>query len=160
MADGGARTRARGSVANERTTQGPVGRHDGTADTGDRKIARSPRTTRVLVVSAVRFYREGLEDALGRQQDLEVVATGVDAEEALATLREKKPDVLLLDVNAPEGPSTVPGLLAARPLMRVVVVGVRETDHDVVAYAEAGVAGYATQETSLAELARIVQQVA
>ena len=56
---------------------------------------------RVLVAADVRFYREGLAQRLGAQEDIVVVGTVADCHEMLEHVRELAPDVVLLDVAIP-----------------------------------------------------------
>ncbi len=53
---------------------------------------------RVAVVDAHPLFREGVVLAMNRQSDIEVVAVGSSAEEAVQISAATKPDVLLIDV--------------------------------------------------------------
>src|SRR5690242_18424632 len=48
---------------------------------------------RILIAIAVRLYREGLSEMLGRHERFEVVALAADADSALRRTRELRPDV-------------------------------------------------------------------
>lgn len=106
---------------------------------------------RVLVVSHVAMYREGIADVLLRRGQLESVRTAADAPEALNVLRTapEGPHIVVLDMAMPDG-----DLIARRLAGNVMVlaVGVAHREEDVIACAEAGVAGFLTTEASLDDL--------
>ena len=114
---------------------------------------------RALVASDVRLYREGLADGLGRSGRVEVVGTASGGDEAVARTRELGPDVVLVDLAIADWEPAVRAI-AARTEARVVVLGVREVEEEVVACAEAGVSGYVTRAASLEELVDVVESVA
>jgi two-component system nitrate/nitrite response regulator NarL len=112
--------------------------------------------TSVLVVASVRLYREGLAAVLGRDERLRIVGAVAGHDEALEAARQLSPDVAVLDPGGEDGRDTVRGLAAAEPAVPVVALAISETDADVVAWAEAGVAGYVSRDGSLDDLARAV----
>jgi two-component system nitrate/nitrite response regulator NarL len=93
-------------------------------------------TIRIFVVADTRFHREGLAQGLGGEAD--VVVVDVDAAERLAAART---------------------LAGALPGPRIVALGVPETAPDVIACAEAGIAGYVPREASIADLLDTVTRV-
>ena len=100
--------------------------------------------TRVLIISEVRLYREGLVRMLRRDERLDVVGTASDVQDALARLPEleQPPDAVLLDVPAPVGLRAPGQLEPALPAARIVALNVPEADESaVIAWAEAGVSG-------------------
>jgi two-component system, NarL family, nitrate/nitrite response regulator NarL len=115
---------------------------------------------RLLVVDEIRVYREGIAELLQDEPGIEVVATAAGADEAVRALREKQPDIVLLDVAIPENAWLVRGLIAAVPGTRVVALAVPDAQQDVVALAEAGVAGYVTRAASIADVVAVVEAVA
>src|SRR6476659_1992284 len=56
---------------------------------------------RVLVVDDEPLAREGLKLLLGRQAQVESVSEARNGREAVALIREQKPDLVLLDVQMP-----------------------------------------------------------
>ena len=69
-------------------------------------------------------------------------------------------DVILIDGESLAGPGTIRALAAAAPDAKIVVTGVREDESEVVDLVEAGIAGYATVEQPLVELAAVVAAAA
>jgi DNA-binding NarL/FixJ family response regulator len=115
---------------------------------------------RALVASDIRLYREGLAEGLRSSGRVELVGTAADAAASIAAASDLGPDVVLLDLAMTGWEGTVRELVAAGDEIRVVVLGVREVDDEVLACAEAGVSGYVTREASLDELVDVVESVA
>lgn len=114
---------------------------------------------RLCVVADIGIYREGLAEALGRRQGLAVVGTAATAAEAVVRARELSPDVVLLHLAGEDGVGAVRALVAAAATARVVALAVPEAERHVIAYAEAGAAGYVTLEDSLDELVVVIESV-
>jgi DNA-binding NarL/FixJ family response regulator len=56
---------------------------------------------RVLIADDHGVIRDGLRRLLGAAEDIEVVATAADGEEAVAEVRRLSPDVVLMDLDMP-----------------------------------------------------------
>src|SRR3954451_21459532 len=115
---------------------------------------------RVLIVAHIRLYREGLRDMLGTEPRIAVVGTAAGADEAVAALREHAPDVVLLDMAIPDNVWLLRALCAAVPGTKVVALAVPDVEREVLACAEAGVAGYVTREGSVEDVVAAVESVA
>ncbi|CAM04267.1 two component transcriptional regulator, LuxR family [Saccharopolyspora erythraea NRRL 2338] len=113
----------------------------------------------VVVIAETRFYREGLALALHQAGNFDVVAAAAPA--AIRQAPGERSRVVLLDVgHSADGPSAVAALRAGNPQMRIVAMGVSEGEADIVAYAEAGAAGYLTRDNSVAELVSAIDSAA
>jgi two-component system nitrate/nitrite response regulator NarL len=108
----------------------------------------------VFVLVGVRLYRDGIVDALRRDPRFHVVGTAA----SLRTAREElggllsAPHVAILDVELPDGFGAARTLREAWPTLCVVALAVRESDDDVVSWAEAGVSGLVSRSASMAQL--------
>ncbi len=102
---------------------------------------------RVLVVSDIRLYRDGLAHILAAEPRLAVVGTAADVPAALREVAAHAPDVALVDMAMPQSVEAVRGIIASRP-------GVK-----VVALAEAGVAGYVARAASVQDLVHTLEGV-
>ena len=107
---------------------------------------------RVLLVTDIRIYREGLADALARREQLEVVGGAPSLEAAIVALRASRPDVVLVDMAMVSGLATARALLDAEPGLRVIALGVPDAESDLIACAEAGIAGLVPRDASLGDL--------
>jgi two-component system, NarL family, nitrate/nitrite response regulator NarL len=108
----------------------------------------------VLVIVGVRLYREGIAAALLRAGYL-VAAMVADETAALGILNNCRPSVAVLDAHG-AGLATVRRLRRRAPQMRVIVLAIRGGPNDVLAWAEAGIAGYVTIDDSLDRLVDVV----
>jgi two-component system, NarL family, nitrate/nitrite response regulator NarL len=104
----------------------------------------------VFVVAAVKLYREGLAQALAHVHGMQVVATAARFSELRRAITAYPHAVLLIDALLMVGVPALAALLQANPGIRVVVLGVNETEPEIIAHAEAGVAGYVTRDEAAA----------
>ncbi|MBI4277602.1 MAG: response regulator transcription factor [Armatimonadetes bacterium] len=114
---------------------------------------------RVLIVDDIRLYREGLAQTLGREADITAIGAVADLREALAAVPEFRPDVLLLHMALPESLAALRALIGAAPHVKVVTLGVTESEDEVIACAEAGAAGYVLREATLEDLVAAIRSV-
>ena len=97
---------------------------------------------------------------LGRHERFKVVALAADHSAALERSQELQPDIVFLDVSMPDGLRLIHDLHMVVPDAAVVATAVAETDGEIVACAEAGVAGFVTRDQSLAEAVGVLESVA
>jgi two-component system, NarL family, response regulator NreC len=122
----------------------------------------SDHTIRVVIADDHAVVRRGLRQLLEDEGDFEVVAEAGDIEGARRYVRGHHPDVLVLDLNMPEGSSldAVPDIRAEAPDTRIVVL----TMQNEPAYARqaltAGVLGYVLKDAADAELVEAVRRAA
>ena len=114
----------------------------------------------MVIVDDHPLLREGVAHTLRAEADIDVVAEGATADEAIRLTRDLLPDVLLLDINIPGG-----GLRAARvigetyPVTKIVMLTVSEEEDDVLTALKAGAQGYILKGVAARELVRIVRAV-
>lgn len=129
-------------------------------------VGSRPRETgamgeiRVLVVAGIRLFREGLAQILDRREGLTVVGMARDSAEALARIRQLKPQIVLLDMADAESHAMAREFGNLTPQIRVVALGVTDVEGDVLACAEAGVAEYVPREGSVEDLIAAVKSAA
>ncbi len=92
------------------------------------------RIINVLVVDDSAVAREFLVHALGSDPEIRVIGTAADGEEAISKVRQKKPDVVTMDMHMPR----MNGLAATRKIMEtqptpIVIVTGSSSAHDVSA---------------------------
>ncbi len=115
----------------------------------------------VAVIDDHPLFREGVVATLAAQPNVEVVAQGASADDAVRIASERLPDIMLLDVSMPGG-----GLAAAReiaivaPVVKVVVLTVSEDEEDVTAALRAGARAYVLKGIAARELVGILRAVA
>ena len=117
---------------------------------------------RVLIVDDHAVLRSGLHLLLDAQSDIEVVGEAGDVKEAVFETRDKKPDVVLMDVVMPgqTGIEGVPLVLKEAPEAKVLVLSMQDDPRYVHEAFAAGAAGYILKEAVDAEVVGAIQRVA
>ena len=115
---------------------------------------------RVVIVDDHHLFRSGVRAELG--EELSVVGDAGSVDEAVAVIREQRPDVVLLDVHMPDGGGVevIARLSEECPEVRFLALSVSDAAEDVIAVIRAGARGYVTKTISAAELAEAVRRVA
>ena len=114
---------------------------------------------RVLIVSDIRLYRDGLARILDGEPRLDVVGIAADLPEAVRLSSERAAEVALVDMALPHSVGAVRDLAAGAPTLKIVALGVHESEQDLIAGAEAGVSGYVPRAASVADLVAVLESV-
>lgn len=119
------------------------------------------QSIRVAVVDDHPLVREGIVHVIAAAaDDMEVVGQGATATEAVALVRERVPDVLLLDLSIPGLGLTALGEMAAmQSPTKVIVLTVSEDSSDVLEALRQGASGYVLKGISGSDLREIVRRV-
>jgi two-component system, NarL family, nitrate/nitrite response regulator NarL len=112
---------------------------------------------RVLVLGAVRLYREGLTALLPIKADAEVVTAGCGRDDLSA--HQLGADVIVVDGAAIGCLDIVRSISRIVPAARVLLVGAPQSEQEIVAYAEAGVAAFLEPEAGVDELAAALDSI-
>lgn len=116
-------------------------------------------TIKLVIVSEIRFLREALGEILGRDGATSVVGLCADLPGAIAVSQSVRPDFVLLDAAFPNGIAAVARIRHVMPPVRVVALAVTETEETVIAWAEAGVAGYVPNTAALSDLMALLMGI-
>jgi len=114
---------------------------------------------RVAVVSAIRFYREGLGQLLSAAEDICVCATLPIGLESIDTLVRERPDIILVDVSTPEALAALRAIGEQAADVRTIAVAVSGNTTDILECARAAAAGYVSRDASLCELIATIHSV-
>ncbi|ONK16209.1 response regulator transcription factor [Streptomyces sp. MP131-18] len=118
---------------------------------------------RVLLADDQVLVRAGFRALLDAQPGIEVAAEAADGEEALALVRERRPDLVLMDIRMPG----LDGLAATRRItgdpgladVKVVMLTTFELDEYVFEAIRSGASGFLVKDTEPEELVRAVHAV-
>ncbi|GAB7186554.1 response regulator transcription factor [Kitasatospora sp. Ki12] len=116
---------------------------------------------RVVVVDDEALIRSGFGMILNAADDIEVVATAVGGR-AVATVREHRPDVVLLDIRMPDvdGLSVLRELVALPSPPVVAMLTTFDTDEYILAALNSGAVGFLLKDTEPEHLAPQVRTLA
>jgi two-component system response regulator NreC len=108
------------------------------------------------------IVRSGLRMLLDAEDGLRVVAEAGDVAEAVRKVRAYKPDVLVLDLSMPGGPSLAafPTLQEASPRTAIVVLTMEDEPRFARAAMRAGALGFVLKEAADTELVEAVNAAA
>lgn len=135
-----------------RMTQAPT--HSG-AEGGRMPVTAAPLY--VVILSAVRLYREGLASALPGESCLRIAGTAANDMEALAVIASRPVDVVLFDVGSPNSRAMLRELRRRVPGTKIVALALGDAEQEVIAYLEEGIAGYVSIDGTLDDLRDAVQ---
>ncbi|MFI6735925.1 response regulator [Nonomuraea sp. NPDC050451] len=118
-------------------------------------------SVRVVVADDQELVRAGFSMILDAQPDIEVVAEAGDGEQAVAAVREHRPDLLLLDIRMP----VMDGIEAARIVCaesgcRVLMLTTFDLDDYVYDALRAGASGFLLKDVRRDDLIHAVRVVA
>jgi DNA-binding NarL/FixJ family response regulator len=116
----------------------------------------------LVLIDDNRLLREGLTAMIHAQPGFKVLAASADVHEALAKVREAKPDVVLLDLGL-EGTDSVSltaTIHSEVPAARVIVMGLLPLQEDVADYVQAGASGFIMKDSSFDDFFATIRAVA
>jgi two-component system, NarL family, nitrate/nitrite response regulator NarL len=111
----------------------------------------------LLVVADVRLHREGLSSTLDRRQNLTVVGRAADRDAALKLLGWTCPDVVVLEMATRDSLEIVRAIGHEAPSVKIVAFAVEELDSEILACADAGVAGWVPRAGSVDDLVAAIE---
>ncbi len=104
---------------------------------------------RVLVAEDHPVFRQGLIEEIERKPELEVVSQAATGEEALAGIREHRPDVAVIDMKMPglDGLDVARCVTHDKPPSNILILSAYFDPHTIYQAVEAGVLGYVSKDS-------------
>jgi len=117
---------------------------------------------RVVVADDQTAVREGLVVLLDLVDDITVVGSAADGDEAVRLVGEHDADVVLMDLRMPrcDGVTATTRIRAEHPRTQVVVLTTYAEDTDILGALRAGALGYLTKDAGRAQIAQAVRAAA
>lgn len=116
---------------------------------------------RIVIADDHPIFRDGLRRLLSLESDFEVVGEAKDGEETLEVVRDKEPDILLLDLRMParDGLSVLQRLKHIPSRTRVIVLTASEDKSEFVQAMKLGCAGIVLKQTATELLYKSIRRV-
>ena len=115
----------------------------------------------IVVADDPKIVREGLIRLLEPREDFEVVGEAANGEEAVALVMEKRPDVVMMDINMPK----LSGIDATRQLgkagckSKILVLSMHESRAYVEEVLRAGASGYVVKNSASKDVHNAIDAV-
>jgi DNA-binding NarL/FixJ family response regulator len=115
-------------------------------------------TVSVVIADDQRLFAEALEAILSTDGRIRVVGRASDGRQAVDLVRERGPDVVLMDIAMPvlDGIAATEQIRAESPGTRVIVLTGSAATDDVSRARAAGAAGYVTKDQIAGDLVRAI----
>jgi len=119
----------------------------------------SEQRIRIMLVDDHSIVRDGLRMILQEEGDFEVVAEAANGGEALVLAMEKRPDVVIMDINMPEMNGIVATRLIKKKMAatRIIALSINDDSTSINAMREAGACGYHLKSGPAEKLCSIIR---
>jgi DNA-binding NarL/FixJ family response regulator len=117
---------------------------------------------RIVIADDHAVVRAGLAQLLGTFPDVELVGAAADGEEAVALCAERRPNVVLMDLEMPvlDGIAATARIRAVQPEIAVVVLTSFSDRERILRALDAGAAGYLLKDAEPDELRKAIRAAA
>ncbi|MER6949638.1 response regulator transcription factor [Nonomuraea sp. NPDC000554] len=124
-------------------------------------MSRSGQLTTIGIVDDHALFREGLREILEASDDLEVVGEAGDSAEALTMVADKRPNVLMLDIEIPgDGVlDTVARIRVISPETKVIVLSMYDGPQLLRRLLSSGIRGYLLKSVHREEVISAIKSV-
>ena len=124
-------------------------------------MVQSDRRVSVVIADGQQLFRAGLRALLEHDAGIRVAAEADTVEHAIEAVRQKKPDVLLLDLELPGGGAAGPlERLASAGAPHTLVVATQIEKRQLLGLLRVGARGYVLRDSPPTMLAKAVRVVA
>ena len=122
---------------------------------------KEKRVHTIVIAEDHALLRNGLCALIAENEDLTVVGEAGDGLEAIARVREKAPDLVLMDLSMPRfgGIEAIKQIKQMAPATRILVVSMHATEKHLKAALQAGADGYLLKMAESAEFLVAIRSV-
>jgi len=116
---------------------------------------------KVMIVDDHPLFRNGIQNALATASDIQVVAVKESGEEALRSIPQASPDIILLDINLPG----INGLQVARQIksdhsnVGVIILTAHHDTQQIIHVMRTGAAAYCPKDVDAGTLINTIREV-
>lgn len=117
--------------------------------------------TRLVIVEDHKILRQGLCSLLSASADLDVVGEAGDGMDAIRTIKETEPDLVLLDINMPkmDGISVIREIKQYCPDTRILALTMHRSEQYILQVFKSGGDGYCLKSSGQEELMTAINAV-
>lgn len=115
----------------------------------------------IVIADDHMLLRQGIKNVLELEPDMRVVGEASDGEETMVMAQEKKPDIILLDMNMPKlnGLEVTKLLMMSPSRSKVIVLTINDDENYVLELIKAGASGYLLKDIESGMLVRAIRTV-
>ncbi|RCX15478.1 LuxR family two component transcriptional regulator [Anaerobacterium chartisolvens] len=115
----------------------------------------------VLIADDHSMFRQGLKQILELEDDISVIAQACNGDEAVKFTREKKPDVILMDINMPgiNGLQAIKEIKLERLPSKIIVLTIHEDREYLFKTVQMGAEGYVLKDAEPSVLIEAIRNV-
>jgi DNA-binding NarL/FixJ family response regulator len=119
-------------------------------------------TITIVIVDDHPLFREGVINTISIEPDLKVIADTDNGDDALALVRQHKPDVVIMDVNLPgmNGQEVTREIVVEKIPTKVVLLTAYDDVEQIIHSMRSGAAAYCAKDVRPDSLVGTVRQVA
>ncbi|AQQ69784.1 Response regulator protein VraR [Limihaloglobus sulfuriphilus] len=116
---------------------------------------------RVLLVDDSDIIREGISELISEEPDIEVVGEANDGIYALDAVREKRPDIVLMDISMPlmNGIEAAARIKAEIPDLKILALSVHHKCEYIQGMKSAGASAYILKENARSDLIPAIKKL-
>ena len=116
---------------------------------------------RIIVIDDQAVVRQGFVSLINTVADMEVIAQGINGQQALELYREHQPDITLMDLRMPvmSGVDAIAKIRHEFPDARIIVLTTYDGDEDIYRALQAGAQGYLLKDMFFEELEDAIRKV-
>jgi two-component system, NarL family, response regulator NreC len=117
--------------------------------------------TRILICDDHTLFVEGIKAMLRNEPSLEIIGQARDGRQAVALVKDLKPDLLLMDVSMPDmnGPDATRRIRQFDQNVKILILTMHEEEDLVAQSLEAGACGYIIKDAPASQLLYAIETV-
>ncbi len=116
---------------------------------------------KIAIIDDQQLITEGLKRILEAYEDMEVIATGANGEEAIALCKTYEIDVLLMDIRMPvmNGVEAIQGIRTFNSYLKIMMLTTFEDEEYIVQAMASGANGYLFKDIPYDKLVQAIREV-
>ena len=125
------------------------------------ELDTSTKSSRILLADDHTLVRAGIRALLEKLPGIKVAGEASDGREVLGLIKEKQPDVVLMDISMPglNGLEALAHITREFPHVRVIILSMHHNDEYVLQAFKSGACGYLLKRAATAELPSALKTV-